>query len=214
MPEYKYDRKEAMRKICEEVIALKDLFRKPYSDPLSLPIVRVQTHMKPVIGEGSHFARVVFIGEAPGKNEAETGRPFCGAAGRILDELLASINLPREDVYVTNIVKARPPQNRDPLPEEIALYAPFLVRQLEIIKPKIIATLGRFSMDFIFKLYNLEAMLLPISRMHGRIFEASSSYGPVHIVPLYHPAVAVYNPNVKDELKKDFETLVSLITKK
>src|SRR3989338_8134434 len=211
MPEYKYDRKEAMRKICEEVIALKDLFRKPYWDPLSLPIVRVQTHMKPVIGEGSHFARIVFIGEAPGRNEAETGRPFCGAAGRILDDLLSSIQLRRPGVYLTIIEKARPPQNRDPLPEEIALYAPFLVRQLEIIKPKIVATLGRFSMDFIFKLYNLEAILLPISRMHGRVFEASASYGRVHIVPFYHPAVAVYNPNVKDELKKDFEALVSLI---
>ena len=202
-----------MRRICEEVIALKDVFKKPYPDPLPLPIARVQTRMKPVIGEGSHFAEVVFIGEAPGKNEAETGRPFCGAAGRVLDELLSSIELPRKEIYVTNIVKDRPPNNRDPLPEEIALYAPFLVRQLEIIKPKVVATLGRFSMDFIFKLYELDNMLLPISCMHGRIFEAKAAYGLVYLLPLYHPAVAMYNPNVKDELKKDFEALLPLLGK-
>lgn len=200
-----------MRKICEEVIDLKDLFKKPYPEPLPLPIVRAHTSMKPVIGEGSHFAEVVFIGEAPGKNEAETGRPFCGAAGRILDELLSSIQLPRENVYITNIVKDRPPNNRDPLPEEIALYAPFLVRQLEVIKPKIIATLGRFSMDFIFKLYNLESALLPISRMHGHVFEAVTSYGAIKIVPLYHPAVAVYNPHTKEELKSDFSVFKDLL---
>lgn len=205
------NRKEKMRQICEEVIALKDLFKKPYPEPVPLPIVRLETHMKPVIGEGSHFAQVVFIGEAPGKNEAETGRPFCGTAGRILDELLASINLPREDVYITNIIKDRPPGNRDPMPEEIALYSPFLVRQLDIIEPKVIATLGRFSMDFIFRLFKLESVLLPISQMHGRVFEAPASYGPVQLLPLYHPAAAIYNPHTKDEQIKDFRALLPLL---
>src|SRR3989344_701297 len=203
MPEYKYDRKEAMRKICEEVIALKDLFRKPYSDPLSLPIVRVQTHMKPVIGEGSPFARVVFVGEAPGKNEAETGRPFCGAAGRILDELLASINLPREEVYITNIVKDRPPNNRDPLPPEIELYAPFLDQQIEVIKPRVIATLGRFSMAYIMDRYGLTIELDSISHIHGKKFEAKFAYGPVTVIPLYHPAVALYNRLTLVAMKED-----------
>lgn len=211
MSDTQEDRHEKMRQICEEVIALKDLFKKPYVDPLPLPIVRVQTHVKPVIGEGSHFAKVVFIGEAPGKNEAETGRPFCGAAGRVLDELLISINLPRAEVYITNIVKDRPPGNRDPFPDEIALYAPFLVRQLDIIQPKVIATLGRYSMDYIFRLFNLEAILLPISQMHGKLFEAQTAYGSVKLLPLYHPAVAVYNPHTKDELKEDFGILKNLV---
>src|SRR3989338_5035684 len=207
MPEYKYDRKEAMRKICEEVIALKDLFRKPYSDPLSLPIVRVQTHMKPVIGEGSHFARVVFIGEAPGKNEAETGRPFCGAAGRILDELLASAGIERKSVYITNIVKDRPPFNRDPLPEEIRIYSTFLDRQIDIIQPKAIATLGRFSMDYIMRKFGLDTSITNISDMRGKIFDAQATYGPIKIIPLYHPAVAVYDSSRKQELVDDFKAL-------
>ncbi|MDP3004276.1 MAG: uracil-DNA glycosylase, partial [Candidatus Azambacteria bacterium] len=106
---------------------------------------RIKNKFLPVIGEGNHYAKIMFIGEAPGKNEALTGRPFCGAAGRILDELLQSIGLNRKEVYVTNIVKDRPPFNRDPEPQEIEFYAPFLDRQIEIIKPEVIATLGRFS---------------------------------------------------------------------
>jgi len=90
-----------------------------------------------VIGEGSHFSKIMFVGEAPGRNEAKTGRPFCGAAGKILDDLLGSVAIKREDVYITNIVKDRPPQNRDPLPEEIDSYGPFLDRQIEIIQPKV-----------------------------------------------------------------------------
>src|SRR3989344_9115887 len=107
------ERKEALRKIKDEVIALK---KSP------LYTFRIENKNLPVIGEGDHFAKIMFIGEAPGRNEAKTGRPFCGAAGKIFDELLASAGIKREDVYVTNIVKDRPPQNRDPLPEEIELY--------------------------------------------------------------------------------------------
>lgn len=161
----------------------------------------------PVIGEGNHGAKIMFIGEAPGRNEAETGRPFCGAAGRILDELLKSIGLDRKEVYVTNIVKDRPPENRDPEPLEIKLYAPFLEEQIEIIKPNVVATLGRFSMKFILEKYNLPEQSQAISALHGRILKADTSFGHINIIPLYHPAVAIYSAKSKDTLKKDFEIL-------
>ena len=149
----------------------------------------------------------MFIGEAPGKNEAATGRPFCGAAGRILTELIESIGLKREDVYITNIVKDRPPDNRDPLPEEISIYAPFLDRQIEALQPKVIATLGRYSMIYIMEKFGLQNELKSISQMHGKEFEAKTSYGTVKIIPLYHPAVALYQNSLKEQMFKDFEII-------
>ena len=196
------DRTELMRKIKEEVINLKE-------SPLYQE--RIRNKVFPVIGEGSHQAKIMFIGEAPGKNEAATGRPFCGAAGKILDQLLASAEIKREDVYVTNIVKDRPPFNRDPLPEEIVTYGPFLDRQIEIIRPKVIATLGRFSMAYIMQKLGLSEQLAPISRLHGKIFETKASYGQIKIIPLYHPAVAVYHGGNIDELKKDFQILKEFV---
>lgn len=192
------NRTELLKKIKDEIIAGKNL--PLYGE-------RMKNGVYPVIGEGSHQAKIMFIGEAPGKNEAETGRPFCGASGRVLDELLVSIGIPRKDVYVTNIVKDRPPMNRDPLPDEIEAYAPYLDRQIEIIRPEVIATLGRFSMTYIINRLGLNSKLESISRMHGKILEVQTSYGTVKIIPLYHPAVAVYNNNMKDALKKDFEVL-------
>lgn len=194
------DRTELLKKIKEEVLNLKE-------SPLYQE--RVKNGVFPVIGEGSHHAKIMFVGEAPGKNEAATGRPFCGAAGKLLDEFLASVGIPRQDVYITNIVKDRPPFNRDPLPEEIKVYGPFLDRQIDIIRPEVIATLGRFSMDYIMSKFGLEAQLKSISQMHGKTFEAGSSYGTVKIIPLYHPAVAIYNRNTKGELIKDFQILKS-----
>lgn len=168
---------------------------------------RKKNNYYPVIGQGNHFAKIIFIGEAPGRNEAETGKPFCGAAGKILDKLLESVNIKREDVYITNILKDRPPGNRDPLPKEIKIYSPFLIKQLEIIKPKIIASLGRFSMEFIMKLYGLEDKLQKISLLHGQVFETSASWGKIKIIPFYHPAVALYNANQITLLKNDFQVL-------
>lgn len=188
-----------MRQIKDEVVELK-------KSPLYK--FRVENKNLPVIGEGSHFAKIMFVGEAPGRNEAKTGRPFCGAAGKVLDELLESAGIKREEVYVTNIVKDRPPQNRDPLPEEIEIYGPFLDRQIEIIQPKIIATLGRYAMGYIMKKFGLESELDVISKMHGKVFTLPDD--KVKIVPLYHPAVAVYNSHTKDTLKKDFEVLKDL----
>lgn len=187
-----------MRKIKDDIINLKE-------SPLYE--IRVKNKVFPVIGEGNHDAVIMFIGEAPGRNEAETGRPFCGAAGKILDELLISVGIDRKSVYVTNIVKDRPPMNRDPLPDEIAIYWPFLDRQIQIVQPKVIATLGRFSMDYIMRHYGLSDMVRPISQIHGQEFKTELGYGQVVIVPLYHPAVAVYDASQKETLKKDFEVL-------
>jgi DNA polymerase len=195
------ERKELLRKIKDEVMELKES---------SLYQFRIENKNLPVIGEGSHFAKIMFIGEAPGRNEAKYGRPFCGRAGDILNELLNSAGIKREDVYITNIVKDRPPQNRDPLPEEIKIYGPFLDRQIEIIQPKIIATLGRYSMSYIMPKFNLELELEPIGKAHGKVYDTEAAYGPIKIVPLYHPAVAVYNSHTLDQLKKDFEVLKSL----
>lgn len=189
---------EEMKKIRDEIMELKE-------SPLY--IERVENGYFPVIGAGSHDADIMFIGEAPGKNEAKTGRPFCGASGRILDELLQTIKLNRDNIYITNIVKDRPTGNRDPRPEEIELYAPFLDRQIDIIQPKVVATLGRFSMIYIMKKFGLENEIDIISKNHGKVFEAEASYGKIKIIPLYHPAVAIYSRTQLPQLKQDFELL-------
>ena len=194
------NRTAELRKIRDEVLSLTDSPLYNY---------RKAENYFPVIGEGSHEAKIMFVGEAPGQNEAKTGRPFCGRAGKILDELLASAGLARAEVYVTNIVKDRPPGNRDPLPEEIAIYAPFLDRQIEIIQPQIIATLGRFSMGYLLKKFELPEAGEPISRLHGRPLEVQTSYGRIKLIPLYHPAVAIYTQSMKDVLIKDFQILRS-----
>lgn len=172
---------------------------------------RVENNYLPVFGEGNLDAQIIFIGEAPGKNEAQTGKPFCGASGKILNQLLEHVHLKREDVYITNIVKDRPTNNRDPKSDEIKLYTPFLTREIEIIKPKIIATLGRFSMSFILEQYGLKDKLDIISKLHGQIFKVQTGWGEMNIIPLYHPAVAVYNRTQIDDLKNDIKKFESLL---
>lgn len=155
-----------------------------------------------VMGEGSPDADVVFIGEAPGAKEDELGRPFVGAAGKFLDEMLGSINLKREDVYITNIVKYRPPGNRDPLPEEVEAFKPFLLEQLKVIHPKLVVFLGRHAMS---------AFLpqLKVSQAHGRAYR---SKGQVYM-PLYHPAAALYNGGLREQLLSDFAGIPSVLAK-
>lgn len=169
-----------------------------------LSIERRKNNVFPVIGEGSHQAKIIFIGESPGFNEAKTGRPFCGAAGRVLDELLESVAIKREDVYITNILKDRPPKNRDPSPEEIKACLPYLERQISLIKPSVICTLGRYAMEVFIKRFNLKEGT--ISQFHGKTFEV----GDFKFIPLYHPAVAVYNAGMKQMLKEDFEALTKI----
>lgn len=168
---------------------------------------RIENNSKPVMGEGNENAEIMFIGEAPGKKEAETGRPFCGASGKMLDSLLESVGIKRVEVYITNIVKDRPQENRDPTKEEIETYSHFLDEQIEIIQPKIIATLGRFSMNYVMRRYGLGKELDAISKMHGKSFDVKFSYGKVKIIPLYHPAAALYNGGLRKTLEKDFKIL-------
>ncbi len=161
-----------------------------------------------VMGDGNPDAGIVFIGEAPGKNEDEQGKPFVGASGKFLNEMLASIGLKREDVYITNIVKYRPPNNRDPLPAEKRAFWPYLMRQLEIIDPKVIVTLGRHAGGcFIPDIH--------ISRDHGharkvRLTRDGHEYDWL-VLPLYHPAAALYNGSMRQTLMDDFQRIKTLI---
>ncbi|MDI6717557.1 MAG: uracil-DNA glycosylase family protein [Patescibacteria group bacterium] len=196
------NRTELLKQIRDEIWNLKESPLYQY---------RIQDNVYPVIGEGNHYAKIMFIGEAPGKTEAETSRPFAGAAGKILTELVESIGLLRKDVYITNIVKDRPPNNRDPFPDEINIYAPFLDRQIEIIQPEIIATLGRYSMAYIMEKFGLDQHLKGISNVHGNVFGTQTARGKIKIIPLYHPAVALYRRELKTEMLKDFQTLKELI---
>lgn len=194
---------DQMKQIRDQILILKES-----------PLYEYRTSNKyfPVIGEGSHDAKIMFIGEAPGQNEAKTGKPFCGAAGKVLDQLLEHVGIPRISVYVTNIVKDRPPENRDPTSGEIEVYRPFLDRQIEIIQPRVICTLGRYAMGYIMKKFDIDLELEPISRAHGKAYRGKASYGDIDIVTLYHPCVAVYNPNNILGLKKDFEVLKKYVT--
>lgn len=157
-----------------------------------------------VMGEGSLDAEIVFVGEAPGKKEDELGRPFVGAAGKFLDEMLAAASLDRQDVYITNIVKYRPPNNRDPSPEEKREFWPYLMRQLEIIQPKAVITLGRHS----------GAAFIPdlvMSKDHGRARKVKYHQQEFLVIPLYHPAAALYNGSMRQTLIDDFMRAVEVV---
>jgi len=157
-----------------------------------------------VMGDGSVDAEIVLIGEAPGKNEDEQGLPLVGASGKFLNEMLDSAGLSRSDVYITNIVKYRPPNNRDPLLEEKNAFWPFLLRQIDIIKPKVVVTLGRHSMEY----------FLPgqkIGQVHGQTQRIKLDDLELVVVPLYHPAAALYNGSLRTVLKEDFMKLKKII---
>ncbi len=161
-----------------------------------------KTRKNPVVGEGERDADIMFIGEAPGYWEDVRGRPFVGKAGKIFDELLNFIKLDREDVYITNILKCRPPKNRDPLEDEIDACVPYLDKQIELLDPSVIVTLGKFSSHYILEKFRLK--IDKISSIHGKEFKVSNLFSNLTIIPMYHPATAVYNPNMKDILKSDF----------
>ncbi|HWZ66016.1 MAG TPA: uracil-DNA glycosylase [Patescibacteria group bacterium] len=157
-----------------------------------------------VMGDGNLDAELVFIGEAPGKQEDETGLPFVGAAGKFLNEMLGEIEMGRETVYITNIVKYRPPNNRDPEPDEKRAFWPYLLKQLQIIQPKIVVALGRHSMEY----------FLPnarISQIHGQPKRIRVQNGQLVILPLYHPAAALYNGGMREMLKEDFKKIPKII---
>ncbi|MCK4317002.1 MAG: uracil-DNA glycosylase [Anaerolineae bacterium] len=155
---------------------------------------------KAVPGEGPEDAEIIFIGEAPGFHEDQQGRPFVGAAGRFLEELLESIGLTRDDVFIANVIKCRPPSNRDPLPDEIEACKPFLDRQIELIQPKLVVTLGRFSMARAFPKAR-------ISRIHGQ----PRKIGGVLYYPMYHPAAALHQPSLRSTVKEDMRRIPELL---
>ncbi len=159
-----------------------------------------QSRTKAVPGEGPENARIMFIGEAPGFHEDRQGRPFVGAAGQFLDELLASIGLKREEVYICNVIKCRPPGNRDPLKDEIEACAPYLDRQLEIIKPRLVVTLGRYSL----------AKFLPkasITKVRGQPVKV----GSIICYPVLHPAAALHQPRWREILEEDFKRIPKIL---
>ena len=154
-----------------------------------------------VFGEGNINCQVMFIGEAPGANEDRVGRPFVGRGGQLLDEMIRGIGWKREDVYITNIVKRRPPENRDPLPAEIEAYKPFLTQQIEIINPRMIVTLGRFAMNY----------FLPAAKItndHGRAIIVDGRI----IFPVYHPAAALRATSMKDVFWADFQKIPKILS--
>lgn len=167
-----------------------------------------KTRNRIVFGEGDENAKIMFIGEAPGHNEDMTGRPFVGRAGQVFKELLNSVNLIREDVYIANVLKCRPPSNRNPTSNEIKKCTPYLNKQIRIINPEIIACLGNFATKHVMKEYGLSDKIQGISKIHGYEFKIKNLLGTKKIIPLYHPAVVVYNNNLMPVLKQDFEKLI------
>jgi len=172
------------------------------------PLSRMRMNVVP--GSGSAKSGIVFIGEGPGSQEDKKGKPFVGAAGKFLDEMLADINLNREDVFITNVVKCRPPNNRDPLPDEASICTDlYLWNQLEVINPKVIITLGRHAM------YRFIPGDKKIGEVHGMLFHLTSpkSGRTFNILPLYHPAAALYNGGMRGVLKEDFSHIPKLLKK-
>jgi len=184
------------------------LQNKILSDNVCPELAETATQL--VFGAGNPDASMVFIGEAPGKNEDLKGEPFVGAAGKFLNEMLQTIDLNREDIYITNIVKYRPPNNRDPLPEEKKAFLPYLQSQLEVIKPKVVVTLGRHSL-------NCFLPDLQISQVHGQPKRLRLNTGdkPLEIVilPLFHPAAALYNGSMRQTLLDDFARIPAILEK-
>ena len=168
------------------------------------------TRTNAVPGEGSLSAKVMFIGEAPGATEDAQGRPFCGKAGAVLDELLSVAGLKREDVFIGNILKCRPPNNRNPQTDEIRTCTPYLDQQLACIKPSVICCLGNFATTYIMNKFGLSAKIQGITKIAGSIFIADTPYGKVKIMPLFHPAVVTYDGRKKPLLVKDFTQLKNI----
>lgn len=180
------------------------LYRKMQN--AELPLKRTAKHL--VFGEGDSSASLFFIGEAPGKKEDESGRPFVGAAGRELESVLKAVGLNREDVYITSILKYRPPKNRNPRRKEIKAHTPFLLKQIEIIMPDIIVPLGNYAAEFILSLKGTGYSVgrFQISAYHGKVFSIKLNNHRCAVIPTYHPAAILYNrrllPLVVSDMKK------------
>ncbi|MBI3290334.1 uracil-DNA glycosylase [Candidatus Microgenomates bacterium] len=182
----------------EELAKLKDKVDKD----MTLPLRQGATQL--VFGEGNPDTQVYFLGEAPGYWEDQKGRPFVGQAGKLLDKLIEDLGMKREDVYISNVVRFRPPENRDPLPAELEAFAPYVDREIEIIDPKVIVTLGRYSM----------AKFLPdvkISQVHGKPRRVRRNGKDITVVPMYHPAAALRSGEVLNALREDFKAIAKVL---
>jgi len=185
-----------MEKVFEEIRRCKkcDLYR---------------TRKNPVPGEGNVHAKIMLIGEAPGYNEDLQGRPFVGKAGKLLDELLKIARLERSEVFITNVVKCRPPGNRKPNREEIKACSPFLKTQIRIIKPELILTLGNVATQFIFEEFSLKFETM--SKLHGKIFKVSNLWLRTKVIPMYHPAAVLRNPNLRKVVEEDWKNVRKIL---
>ncbi|MCK4327062.1 MAG: uracil-DNA glycosylase [Candidatus Diapherotrites archaeon] len=164
-----------------------------------------ETRTNAVPGEGNPNARIMFVGEAPGRNEDLRGKPFIGAAGKVFDRMLAAAGLERSEVFVTNILKCRPPGNRDPLPEEIKACTPYLDRQIKAIKPEVVCTLGNFATAYAMEKFGMRPQRIGL--VHGQAFRVDTLEHHFTIVPMYHPATVTYNPGMESVLVGDCEVL-------
>jgi uracil-DNA glycosylase len=169
-----------------------------------------------VIGKGNPNADILFVGEAPGRNEDEQGLPFVGAAGKNLDKLLEGVGLSLKDVYIANILKCRPPENRDPLPEEIKAHTPWLLKQIEEIKPKVVCSLGNYATKFFLAEANLDLMPKQpgITQIHGKIKTITISGLKIKLIPLFHPAAIIYNRSLITDWEKDMEIVKGELNQK
>lgn len=167
---------------------------------------RTQNRFFPVLGTGNPDAKIMFVGEAPGKTESQTGKPFIGPSGQVLDDLLASINLRREDVYITNLLKDIPPGKEDPTPEQVAAYATFLDQELDIIQPEVIALLGTYAIQYMLRRFEVTETG-KVNDLRGKLIKATAPYGEIHLIPLLHPAVVLYNPTKRTSLLADFQKM-------
>ena len=169
-----------------------------------------------VVGKGNLKAEILFVGEAPGRNEDEQGLPFVGAAGKNLDKLLASVGLSLDNIYVTNILKCRPPENREPLPEEVKAHTPWLMRQIREMKPKVICSLGNHATKFFLSGCNPEDMDKQpgITSVHGKVRVIEVDGMKIRLIPLFHPAAIIYNQKLKVEWEKDMEVVKKEISQK
>jgi len=169
-----------------------------------------------VIGKGNEDADILFVGEAPGRNEDEQGLPFVGRAGKNLDSLLEKVGLSLEDVYICNILKCRPPENRDPLPEEIRAHTPWLVKQIKEIKPKVICSLGNYATKFFLSLGDVSKMKIQpgITSVHGKVREIVFEGLNIKLIPLFHPAAIIYKREILPLWEKDMEIVKKEIQQK
>jgi DNA polymerase len=168
---------------------------------------RTENRYVPVLGDGNPDANIFLLGQGPGEYEALQGRTFVGASGDVLDELLLSIGLRRDDIFITNAVLDRTPDNRDPSPAEIEYYAPYVDKLIDIIQPGVIVTLGRFAMTHVLKKYDLPEKRLRIGQLHGKLLKTNTAQGSLFILPMYHPAMTLYSPNERATLLQDFQQL-------